>query len=443
MTFPGETFRSLQSRNFRLFMTSQVVSMTGIWMQRMATVWLVLSLTDSPFLSSANDFASQIPILVLGLFSGALVDRVDKKHLIQVTQFMLLLIALLMGFLTLSQRASYPIILMVSILLGSINAFDMPARQACISQMVDRPDFLSNAIALNSAVFNLSRVIGPSAAGFIVAAVGEGYCFLLTGLAFLAPIYALFIMRLPRYQGSPGTPQTSVGRSIREGFVYVGENRHLGIVLLLMCAVSFLGMPIYVTFSALVKLVLREDASLFGLILGGVGLGALSSTIRIASDPSIRGFPARMFFALIIMGTGLLFMALARNRWILLPMSALVGGGLVYSTTGCNTMLQSFISDEMRGRVMSLYVMAFSGFAPLGSLAAGAIMNRFGVTWSILLQGAGCFLTAAVFRCFVKVLDRNIRALYGEKEEESKGAIAEGKCAIAEGKSKSLEARNI
>lgn len=435
MMFSGETFRSLQSRNFRLFMTSQVVSMTGIWMQRMATVWLVLSLTDSPFRSSSNDFASQIPILVLGLFSGALVDRIDKKHLIQATQFMLLLIALLMGFLTLSQRASYPIILMVSILLGSINAFDMPARQACISQMVDCPDCLANAIALNSAVFNLSRVIGPSVAGFIVAAVGEGYCFLLTGLAFLAPIYALFIMRLPP-QAPPETPRPSVVLSIREGLAYVKENRHLEIVLLLMCAVSFLGMPIYVTFSALVKMVLREDASLFGLILSGVGLGALSSTIRIASARSIRGFPSRMFWALIVMGVGLLSMALVRNRWILLPMSALVGGGLVYSTTGCNTMLQSFISDDMRGRVMSLYVMAFSGFAPLGSLAAGAIMNRVGVTWAILLQGAGCFLTAAVFRCFVKVLDRNIRALYGEKEEESEGAISEGK-------SKSLEAQNI
>nr|WP_314716894.1 MFS transporter [uncultured Fretibacterium sp.] len=435
MMFSGETFRSLQSRNFRLFMTSQVVSMTGIWMQRMATVWLVLSLTDSPFRSSSNDFASQIPILVLGLFSGALVDRIDKKHLIQATQFMLLLIALLMGFLTLSQRVSYPIILMVSILLGSINAFDMPARQACISQMVDCPDCLANAIALNSAVFNLSRVIGPSVAGFIVAAVGEGYCFLLTGLAFLAPIYALFIMRLPP-QAPPETPRPSVVLSIREGLAYVKENRHLEIVLLLMCAVSFLGMPIYVTFSALVKMVLREDASLFGLILSGVGLGALSSTIRIASTRSIRGFPSRMFWALIVMGVGLLSMALVRNRWILLPMSALVGGGLVYSTTGCNTMLQSFISDEMRGRVMSLYVMAFSGFAPLGSLAAGAIMNRVGVTWAILLQGAGCFLTAAVFRCFVKVLDRNIRALYGEKEEESEGAISEGK-------SKSLEAQNI
>ena len=435
MMFSGETFRSLQSRNFRLFMTSQVVSMTGIWMQRMATVWLVLSLTDSPFRSSSNDFASQIPILVLGLFSGALVDRIDKKHLIQATQFMLLLIALLMGFLTLSQRVSYPIILMVSILLGSINAFDMPARQACISQMVDCPDCLANAIALNSAVFNLSRVIGPSVAGFIVAAVGEGYCFLLTGLAFLAPIYALFIMRLPP-QAPPETPRPSVVLSIREGLAYVKENRHLEIVLLLMCAVSFLGMPIYVTFSALVKMVLREDASLFGLILSGVGLGALSSTIRIASAWSIRGFPSRMFWALIVMGVGLLSMALVRNRWILLPMSALVGGGLVYSTTGCNTMLQSFISDDMRGRVMSLYVMAFSGFAPLGSLAAGAIMNRVGVTWAILLQGAGCFLTAAVFRCFVKGLDRNIRALYGEKVEESEGAISEGK-------SKSLEAQNI
>ena len=435
MMFSGETFRSLQSRNFRLFMTSQVVSMTGIWMQRMVTVWLVLSLTDSPFRSSSNDFASQIPILVLGLFSGALVDRIDKKHLIQATQFMLLLIALLMGFLTLSQRVSYPIILMVSILLGSINAFDMPARQACISQMVDCPDCLANAIALNSAVFNLSRVIGPSVAGFIVAAVGEGYCFLLTGLAFLAPIHALFIMRLPP-QAPPETPWPSVVLSIREGLAYVKENRHLEIVLLLMCAVSFLGMPIYVTFSALVKMVLREDASLFGLILSGVGLGALSSTIRIASARSIRGFPSRMFWALIVMGVGLLSMALVRNRWILLPMSALVGGGLVYSTTGCNTMLQSFISDEMRGRVMSLYVMAFSGFAPLGSLAAGAIMNRVGVTWAILLQGAGCFLTAAVFRCFVKILDRNIQALYGEKEEESEGAISEGK-------SKSLEAQNI
>lgn len=409
----GETFRSLQFRNFRLFMSSQIVSMTGIWMQRMATVWLVLSLTDSPFLSSANDFASQIPVLILGLFSGALIDRVDKKHLIQVTQFMLLLLALSMSALTLSRHATYPLVLAISILLGAINAFDMPARQACISQMVDRADCLPNAIALNSAVFNLSRVIGPSVAGFIVAAVGEGYCYLLTGLAFLAPIYALSIMNLPRQEPSKEAPG-SVGESIREGLAYVKGNAQIRIVLLLVCAVSFLGMPIYVTFSALVKLVLREDASFFGLILGGVGLGALLSTIHIASASSVRGFPLRMFLSLLLMGTGLTVMSLVRNRWILLSMSTLVGGGLVYSTTGCNTMLQTFISDAMRGRVMSLYVMAFSGFAPLGSLVAGVIMDRVSVVGAILFQGAACFLTAAVYLRSVGTLDRSIRSLYGD-----------------------------
>lgn len=418
MTIPlRETFRSLQSLNFRLFMSSQIVSMTGIWMQRMATVWLVLSLTDSPFLSSVNDFASQVPILILGLFAGALIDRVDKKHVIQATQFLLLLLALSMSALTLTQRATYPIVLLISILLGVTNAFDMPARQACISQMVDHPDFLPNAIALNSAVFNLSRVIGPSAAGFIVAAVGEGYCYLLTGLAFLAPIYALSVMRLP-YHEPPKGPRASVGESIKEGLVYVAEHRHIGIVLLLICSLSFWGMPIYVTFSSLVKLVIKEDASFFGLVLGGVGLGALLSTIHIASAPNIRGFPIRMFFSLLLMGTGLAAMAWIHSRWVLLSMSTLVGGGLVYGTTGCNTMLQTFISDAMRGRVMSLYVMAFSGFAPLGSLLAGLIMSRIGVVEAILLQGIGCFLTAALYSRSVKLLDRSIRILYeGDKEK--------------------------
>ena len=394
-------------------MSSQIVSMTGIWMQRMATVWLVLSLTDSPFLSSVNDFASQISILILGLFSGAVVDRVDKRHLIQATQLMLLLLALLMSILTLSQRATYPIILILSILLGSINAFDMPARLACISQMVEQAEFLPNAIALNSAVFNLSRLIGPTLAGFIVAAVGEGYCFLLTGLAFLAPIYALSIMKLP-YQEAPTANRVSVGECIKEGLVYVARNGHIRIVLFLLCAVSFLGMPIYVTFSALVKLVLKEDASLFGMILGSVGLGALLSTIHIASASSVRGFPIRMFFSLLFMGTGLTIMALTRNRWILLLMSALTGGGLVYATTGCNTMLQTFISDTMRGRVMSLYMMAFSGFAPLGSLTAGVIMDRVGVIAAIFMQGVACFLSAIFYRRFTPVLDRSIQALYEE-----------------------------
>lgn len=412
-----ETFRSLHSRNFRLFMSSQVFSMTGIWMQRMATVWLVLSLTKSPFLSSVNDFASQIPILFLGLFSGALIDRIDKKRLIQGTQLMLLLLALLMGILTLSRCITYPTILMLSVLLGTINAFDMPARQACISRMIDQPGFLSNAIALNSAVFNLSRVIGPSMAGFIVAAAGEGYCFLLTGLAFLAPVYALSVMRLPHQTPSATPHRTSVRESIKEGLLYAGSDIPIRTALLLVCAVSFLGMPIYVTFSSLIKLVLKEDASLFGLTLGGVGLGALLSTIHIAASSNIQGFPIRVFFALLFMGTGLTIMAWAQNRWALLPMSILVGGGLVYAMTGCNTMLQTFVSDVMRGRVMSLYVMAFSGFAPLGSLLAGLIMSRIGVISAIFLQGGGCFLTAAVSWCFIGVLDRKIHSLYPKQEK--------------------------
>ena len=417
----ADTFRSLQFRNFRLFMSSQVISMTGTWMQRMATVWLVLSLTDSPFLSSFNDFVSQIPILILGLFSGAIVDRIDKRHLIQATQFMLLLLALSMAFLTLTHRVTYPLILLISVALGAVNAFDMPARQACISLMVERRDYLSNAIALNSAVFNLSRVIGPTAAGFIVAAVGEGYCYLLTGIAFLVPIYALSVMKLPP-QGTPER-RTSVGESIREGLGYVGRNRHLKILLLLLCAVSFLGMPIYVTFSSLVKLVIKEDASFFGLILGGVGSGALLSTIRIASAPDIHGFPRKVLKALVLMGIGLTGMAFLRNRLALIALSILVGEGLVYCTTGCNTMLQTFILDSMRGRVMSLYVMAFSGFAPLGSLVTGIIMNRINIVGAILFQGISCFLTASVYLRSIETLNRSIRLLYSDSIQDASETV--------------------
>ncbi|NLL36976.1 MAG: MFS transporter [Fretibacterium sp.] len=394
-------------------MSSQVVSMTGIWVQRMTTVWLVLSVTDSPFLSSVNDFASQFPVLVLGLFSGAVVDRIDKRRLIQVTQFMLMILALSMAVLTFTHKATYLLILLISVCLGTVNAFDMPARQACISLMVDRPDYLTNAIALNSAVFNLSRVIGPTVAGFVVAAVGEGYCFLFTGLAFIAPITALHLMRLRPH--IPDAERPGVITAIREGLSYVKNNRHIKITLLMVCTVSFFGMPIYVTFSALVKMVLKAEASLFGLILGGVGLGALVATIRIASLPNIKGFPRRLFWTLFCLGGGITAVGVTKIPLLLVPMSLPVGWGLVYSMTGCNTMLQTFISDKMRGRVMSLYTMALSGAAPLGSLVTGVIMDKIGIVAAILFQGIACLIAAFMYMRYINILDNSVQSLYGDE----------------------------
>ena len=409
-----ETFRSLRFRNFRLFMSSQVISMTGIWMQRMATGWLIYRLTESPFLLSAIDFASQIPILLLGLFSGVLVDRLDKRRLIQVTQCFLMLLAMLLAFLTLTDRVTFASVFFISICLGSINAFDMPARQACISQMVDRSDYLTNAIALNSAVFNLSRVIGPTMAGFVVAAVGEGYCFLFTGIAFCAPIYAFSVMRLRHTP--PVVEKQNMFSSIKEGLGYIRYNKHLRTILALVSCISLLGMPIYVVFPVLVVENLSGGAQLLGVLLGGIGVGALAGTMKIASASSIRGMPRRLFYSLLLLGIGLVCMGIARNQILAVLATPLVGWGLVHSMTSCNTMLQTFISDAMRGRVMSLYSMCLSGMAPLGSIVAGIIMHRFGVVPAILLQGGACIVTAFVFTRFIRLLDNSIHSLYAEED---------------------------
>lgn len=382
----------------------------------MTTVWLVLSLTNSPFLSSLNDFASQVPIVLLGLFSGVLIDRMDKRHLIQATQFVLMTLAFAMAIMTFTNKINYTFIFMISVCLGCVNAFDMPARQACISLMVDRPDHLTNAIAINSAVFNLSRVIGPSVAGFAVTAIGESYCYFFTGLAFIAPIYALSIMKLRPQVKANTEEKVSIKNSILEGLSYVRQNAHLKITLLMVSAVCFLAMPIYVTFSALVKLELKTEASLFGLILGGVGLGALVSTFKIAALPDIRGLPRRIFWSLLLLGFGILAMALSKNHAVLVIMAAFVGMGFVYTTTGCNTMLQTFISDNMRGRVMSLYVMSFSGASPLGSLVAGIIMDKVNVLTAIFCQGLLCIVTAFFYIRYIKVLDNKIQSLHHNQE---------------------------
>lgn len=419
-----ETFRSLHSRNFRLFMGSQIISMTGIWVQRMSMGWLVYRLTDSPFLLSLNDFASQIPILLFGLFTGAIVDRTDKRHLIQRTQFLLMLLALSLAFLTLSNRVNFAFIFFISVCLGCTNALDMPARQACISQMVDKPAYLTNAIALNSAVFNLSRVIGPTVAGFVVAAVGEGYCFLLTGLAFCAPIYALSIIKLRPVVSS--VPETRPGMlsSIREGVSYVRHNRHLSTILLFVCCISFLGLPIYVMFPVLVKKVLGGDARLFGYLLGGIGIGALCGTMKIAAAPSIQGMPRRLFYSMLTFGAALTGMGLVQNQLLIMLLSLFVGWGLIHSTTASNTMLQTFISDTMRGRVMSLYTIAVSGIAPIGSILAGSLMHHLGVVPTVLFHGGACIVTALAFRYFIPILDSHIYSLYEGRYEED---FSEGK----------------
>lgn len=415
-----KTFRSLHSRNFRLFMSSQVISMTGIWVQRMSMGWLVYRLTDSPFLLSLNDFAGQIPILILGLFTGVIVDRADKRHLIQRTQFLLMLLALTLALLTLSDLVSFGFIFFISICLGCINALDMPARQACISQMVDHPDHLTNAIALNSAVFNLSRVIGPTVAGFVVAAVGEGYCFLLTGAAFCAPIYALSVMRL-RPAATPAAQQDAgILSSIGEGLQYVRRNRHLGTILLFVCCVSFLGMPIYVLFPVFVRTVLGGDARLLGYLLGGIGVGALCGTVKIASASGIQGMPRQLFYSILVFGTALTGMGFAQSKILAVLLSAFVGWGLVLSTTSCNTMLQSFISDAMRGRVMGLFTIAISGIAPMGSILAGFLMHHFGIVPAILFHGGMSVITALAFSYFIPLLDNSIGGFYeGIREREN------------------------
>lgn len=388
--------RALRHRNYRLFFAGQTISLIGTWLTRVATSWLVYRLSHSAIALGAVSFAGQIPTFILAPLAGVLVDRWNKHRVLVVTQILALIQSALLAAFTLSGTITVPIVLALSIFQGLINAFDMPVRQSFLVQMIEDRSDLPNAIALNSSMVNLARLLGPSVAGILIATIGEGGCFTVDAVSYLGVILSLLMMRVAVPQRPLG-PRKRVFFEFTEGFRYVATFSPIRSILLLLALISFMGMPYQVLLPIVVTQKLGGGASVLGYLMAASGLGALTGALYLASRPSVLGLGRLIPLAAAGFGVALIGFSESKWIWLSLPLIALAGMGMMIQMAATNTVVQTIVDEDKRGRVMSFYTMAFAGMAPFGSLFAGFAADRIGSTETLLFGGAACLVGAAAF----------------------------------------------
>ena len=402
--------RALRHRNFKLFFGGQSVSLIGTWMQRIAISWLVYRLTNSPFLLGFVGFAGQIPTFLLAPFAGVLADRWNRQRLLVLTQILAMAQALVLSILVLTETITVFYIVVLSISLGIINAFDMPTRQSFIVDMVEEKGDLANAIALNSSMVNGARLLGPSIAGVLIAAVGEGTCFLLNGLSYLPVIAALIAMKIMPRNSKTGSSRGWSG--LKDGFKYASGFAPIRSILLLLALMSLMGMPYTVLMPVFAKDILHGGPHVFGFLMAGVGVGALAGALCLAVRKTVLGLGKMIPLAAAIFGIGLVVFSLSRVLWLSLALMLLTGFGQMVQMASSNTILQTIVDDDKRGRVMSFYTMAFVGMAPFGSLLAGFLARNIGTPATIFIGGIACLSGAAYFYRRLPALREMVRSIY-------------------------------
>lgn len=400
--------RAFRYRNFRLFFAGQAISLSGTWMQAIASSWLVYRLTNSAFLLGIAAFAGQIPTFFITPFGGVLADRFDRRRMLVITQTLAMLQAFVLAILSLTGAVAVWHVIVLNIFLGSINAFDIPIRQAFVVDMVENKMDLGNAIALNSLVFNGARLIGPSIAGILIATVGEGVCFLVNGLSFLAVIIALLAMSV-QPQEAPGK-KSQVLQRLKEGFIYTFGNATMKYILLLTVLISVMGMSYVVIMPVFAKDILGGGARTLGFLMGAAGLGALMGAAYLAARKGIEGLEKIIFAAAVIFGLGLIAFSFSSRLWLSLIFILCAGFGIMVQTVGSNTILQNLTHDDKRGRVMSFYAMAFMGMMPFGSLLAGSLAGRIGAPGALFISGAACVIGSLIFSSRFYVIRRGLSA---------------------------------
>jgi MFS family permease len=391
----GFMLRALSHRNYRLFFAGQGTSLVGTWVTRVATSWLVYRLTGSAAVLGLVGFAGQIPTFLLAPLAGVWVDRWSRYRVLLVTQVLSMLQSLALAWLALAGTIDVTSILILSAFQGIINAFDTPARQAFVVDMVDDRADLPNAIALNSSMVNGARLIGPSVAGVLIAVAGEGWCFLLDGLSYVAVLASLLMMRLPRVEARPRGKRVLL--ELGEGFRYAFGFAPIRAVLLLLTLISLMGMPYTVLMPLMAVEVLHGGPHTLGFLMGAVGVGALGGAAYLASRRSVLGLGRLIPVASIVFGCGLIAFSLSRTIALSLVLLVVTGVGFMVQLASSNTIVQTIVREEMRGRVMAFYTMAFMGTAPFGSLLAGGMAARVGAPSTILFGGAVCILGGLLF----------------------------------------------
>jgi MFS family permease len=386
--------RALRSRNYRLFFGGQLVSLTGTWMQSVAQSWLVYRITGSTTMLGVIGFCSQMPAFFLGPVGGALADRVSRRRILVVVQAASMALAFVLAGLTLSERITVLHLIVLSTLLGVVTAFELPARQAFISELVTPAD-LTNAIALNSSMVNGARTVGPAVAGLVVAAIGEGWCFFLNGVSFLAVIVGLLAMT--GFSAMPARAPRSPIADIVEGFGFVLGNAPVRVLMLLLGAVSLLVMPYTVLMPVFADRILGGGARTLGILTGAAGVGALAGALALALRRELTGIGRWIMLGTVVAGLALIGFAWSRHMVLSCALLALGAGAIMVQMAGTNTLIQMMSPPALRGRVMAVYGMMFMGMAPLGSLAAGWLAKRLDAPLTVALGGAICVLAGLAF----------------------------------------------
>jgi MFS family permease len=408
----SHAWRALRHRNFRLFFIGQSISLIGTWMTRVATSWLVYRLTGSALLLGVVGFAGQIPTFLLAPFAGVWVDRLDRRKLLVWTQVLAGLQSLALAALTLAKVINIHEVIWLSALQGLINAFDMPGRQAFLVQMVEDKQDLSNAIALNSSMVNLARLVGPALAGLVIAAAGEGYCFTIDGISYLAVIASLLMMRVK--VALPKRALTSMLEQLKEGWAYVSGFPPIRTILLLFALVSLMGMPFMVLMPIFASKVLHGGPHTLGFLLGASGVGALISAVSLALRKTVRGLTTMIQISAALFGFGLICFGLSRIFLLSMFLMLIVGFGMMQGLAASNTVIQTLVPEDKRGRVMSYYTMAFVGMAPFGSLLAGSLAHQLGAPHAIMITGAFCVAGSIWFTTQLKPIRKVMRPIYVE-----------------------------
>ncbi len=406
------SFPAFRSRNYRLYFGGQSISLIGTWMTRVATSWLVYRLTDSAFLLGVVGFLGQIPALFLSPLAGVWVDRWDRHQAMVITQALAMVQSLALAVLTLTHTINMPWIFFLTFLQGVINTFETPARQSFVIQMIDDRSALSNAIALNSSIVNAGRLVGPAIAGIVIAWVGEGYCFLIDGVSYIAVLYSLLAMKnlLPGLRNPP----RHVGHELVEGWRYILSSPAIRWILLMLGLVSLIGMPFTVLMPIFADKVLGGGAHTLGFLTAATGLGALACAVALAMRRSVLGLGKWLGIAAAILGVSLILFGLSRSFWWSMVLMFGAGYGMMQQIVTSNTILQTIVADDKRGRVMSFYSMSVFGFLPIGSLFAGMLASWMGAPNTLILGGALCLLASVWYFGRLPEIRRVIRPVYIE-----------------------------
>ena len=406
-------FRALYSRNYRLFFGGQGISLIGTWMQQIAMSWLVYRISNSVFLLGLVGFSSQISSLFFSPFAGVLSDRWNRHHILIVTQSLAMIQAFILASLTLMGIIAAPHLIILSVFLGLVNAFDMPTRQAFVVEMVEKREDLGNAIALNSFLFNGARLVGPSIAGVLISILGEGMCFLLNGVSFLAVILALLAMKMA--SNKKDSEKTEVLPGLKEGFIYAFGFPPIRSILFFIGWISLVGTANTTLMPVFARDILHGDSKTYGFLMGAIGVGAIIGAIFLASRKSVVGLGRIIVIASRIFGIGLIFFSLSHILWLSFLLLLLVGFGMMVHMASSNTILQTIVDDDKRGRVMSLYATAFMGMAPLGSLVGGSLAGWIGAPTTLSIVGTSCVAGSFLFRKILPTLRTMIRPIYVRK----------------------------